>query len=85
MIKIILASTFPPDNERSPRFPQRLISSNCLKSLASKSGLVDAVMTLAVNMRSKAHAKSKKKIYNFDMDLIFFPNYYNFLTICIIN
>ena len=58
---LILTSTFPADNERSPRLPQRLISTNCLKSLASRSGLVDAVMTFAVNMRSKAHAKSKNE------------------------
>ena len=53
-------SIFPADKERSLRFPHRLISSNCLKSLAKRSGLVDAVMTLAVNIRSNAHANSIK-------------------------
>ena len=61
-IKMEITSTFPADNERSPRLPHKLISTNCRKSLARRSGLVDAVMTFADNILSIATANSKEYI-----------------------
>ena len=53
---------FPADIERSARFPHRLISNNFLKSLASRSAWVDAVVALAVKIHSRVLAKPKKDV-----------------------